>query len=88
VLAVHVSNKHLNLTPVVKLIAASLRKDARLVDTEDEPNDVFGSTWVLVGASKAFFEGTLMRSAAVPVPAPQHMRMWTDDYSNLFQILK
>jgi hypothetical protein len=88
VLAVHVSNKHLDLTPVVKLAAASLRKEARLVDTEDEENDVFGSTWVLVTASGGFFDRPLMRTAAVAVPLPRRMRMWTDDYSNLFQILK
>jgi SAM-dependent methyltransferase len=88
VLAVHVSNKHLDLTPVVKLSAASLQKDARLVDTEDEANDVFGSTWVLVTSSANFFDGPLMRTAAVAVPPPHKTRMWTDDYSNLFQILK
>jgi SAM-dependent methyltransferase len=88
VLAVHVSNKHLDLTPVVKLGADSLGKDARLVDTEDEANDVFGSTWVLVTSSPGFFDGPLMRQAAVAVPMPHKMRMWTDDYSNLFQILK
>jgi len=83
-----VSNKHLNLTPVVKLAAASLQKDARLVDTEDEENDVFGSTWVLVTSSTGFFDRPLMRTAAVAVPLPRKTRMWTDDYSNLFQILK
>jgi SAM-dependent methyltransferase len=88
VLAVHVSNKHLDLTPVVKLAAESLRKDARLVDTEDEANDVFGSTWVLVTSGAGFFDGPLMRTAAVEVPMPRKKRMWTDDYSNLFQILK
>jgi SAM-dependent methyltransferase len=88
VLAVHVSNKHLDLTPVVKLAAASLGKDARMVDTEDEANDVFGSTWVLVTSSAGFFDRPLMRTAAVAVPLPHKIRMWTDDYSNLFQILK
>jgi hypothetical protein len=72
----------------VKLAAESLRKDARLVDTEDEANDVFGSTWVLVTSGAGFFDGPLMRTAAVEVPMPRKKRMWTDDYSNLFQILK
>jgi SAM-dependent methyltransferase len=88
VLAVHVSNKHLDLTPVVKLAARSLQKDARLIDTEDEEHDVFGSTWVLVTASASFFDGPLMRTVAAAVPLPRKVRMWTDDYSNLFQILK
>jgi SAM-dependent methyltransferase len=88
VLAVHVSNKHLNLTPVVKLAAASLGKEVRMVDTEDEENDVFGSTWVLVTSSTGFLDGPLMRTAGHAVALPGKMRMWTDDYSNLFQILK
>jgi len=49
---------------------------------------VFGSTWVLVTASASFFDGALMRTVAAAVPLPRKMRMWTDDYSNLFQILK
>ncbi len=88
VVAVHVSNKHLDLTPVVKLIAASLHKDARVIDTEDEQNQVFGATWVLVASKPSYFDGELVRSAAVGIPMPRNMRIWTDDYSNLFQILK
>jgi hypothetical protein len=70
------------------LAAASLGKEVRMVDTEDEENDVFGSTWVLVTSSTGFFDGPLMRTAGHAVALPGNMRMWTDDYSNLFQILK
>jgi len=88
VLAVHVSNKYLDLTPVVKLAAMALGKDVRLVDTEDERNDVFGSTWVLVTGNPAFFETPLLRSVVLRVPKSDSVRLWTDDYSNLFRILK
>jgi hypothetical protein len=88
VLAVHVSNKHLDLTPVVKLAAVSLQKDVRLVDTEDEPDDVFGSTWMLVTGAPNYFQQPLMRTAAIAVPRSDSVRLWTDDYSNLFRILK
>lgn len=88
VLAVHVSNSHLDLTPVVKLAAASLGKDARLVYTGDEGNEVFKASWVLVTSRAGFFDTPLLRTAADVVPLPQGMRIWTDDYSNLFQILK
>lgn len=88
VLAVHVSNKYLDLKPVVTLGAASLGKEARVVDTGDEAKDVFGSTWALVAGGGKFFDGPLMRiAAAAEKPSPQ-MRLWTDDYSNLFRILK
>ncbi|MGO4879829.1 MAG: fused MFS/spermidine synthase [Bryobacteraceae bacterium] len=87
VLAVHVSNSHLDLRPVVALAAAALGKTARVVDTGDEDNDVFGSTWVLVASCKSIFEKPLLRTA-VAAPASRQIRMWTDDYSNLFRILK
>jgi len=88
VLAVHVSNKHVDLRPVVGLAAASLGKQARVVDSADEDNEVFGATWVLVTADGQFFEGSLMRTATLDPPAPRAMRLWTDDYSNLFRILR
>jgi SAM-dependent methyltransferase len=88
VLAVHVSNKYLDLTPVVKVAAVSVGKDSRLVDTEDESNDVFGATWMLVTANSAFFDKPLLRTAAIAVPRSDRVRLWTDDYSNLFRILK
>jgi hypothetical protein len=88
VLAVHVSNKHLDLRPVVKMAAESLHKEARVIDTEDEANDVFGATWVLVTADRDFFDKPLLRGAAEPLGPGPHVRLWTDDYSNLFSILK
>jgi len=56
--------------------------------TDVYKRQVFGSSWVLVTSSAGFFDRPLMRTAAVAVPLPQNMRMWTDDYSNLFRILK
>jgi hypothetical protein len=89
VLAVHVSNKYLDLVPVVRLAADSLGKEARVVDTDDEDyNDIFGATWVLVTARPDFFDKPLLRSAAAPAEGKPGLRLWTDDYSNLFQILK
>ena len=89
VLAVHVSNKHLDLQPVVKMAADSLQKEARVVDTEDEDDDeVFGATWVLVTADRDFFGKPLLGKAAAAMHSTRRVRLWTDDYSNLFRILK
>lgn len=89
VLAVHVSNKHLNLAPVVGMAASAFGKRAVVIDTnDDDDNAVFGATWVLVSSRAGFFDYPFIRSAATPVKPLPHLRMWTDDYSNLFQILK
>ena len=56
VLAVHISNRYLDLQPVVEGEAQSLGKLTRTFDTdEDESVDVFCATWVLVFAPAAGF---------------------------------
>jgi len=89
VLAVHVSNKHLALGPVVDMAAHALGKHDVLIDTDDdEDNAVFGATWVLVSARQSFFDYPFIFKAGTPVERNAGLRIWTDDYSNLFQILK
>ncbi len=88
-LAVHVSNKYLDLQPVVLMAADTLHLRAMVVDTSDEDNNaIFGATWVLVTARPELFESALLKPVAATMERKKSMRLWTDDYSNLFQILK
>jgi SAM-dependent methyltransferase/uncharacterized membrane protein YbaN (DUF454 family) len=89
ILAVHVSNKYLDLEPVVKRLADYLRKPARLTDDEgNEAEELFGSTWVLVTSNQAFLDKPEVKKGVGDVQDRATLRMWTDDYSNLFRILK
>src|SRR5262249_9177470 len=88
VLAVHISNRYLDLQPVVESEAAVLGKQTRIIDTEDElTSDVFAATWVLVFAPDSGFNPPEFADSA-DIKSRRKIRMWTDDYSNLFQILK
>ncbi len=89
ILAVHVSNKYLDLKPVVGRSAESAGKRAVVVDTEDEEESgVYGATWILVSGDTRFFERPALKEAVETLAAREDMRPWTDDYSNLFRILK
>jgi spermidine synthase len=89
VLAVHVSNRFLDLQPVVKKLAESLGKTAVLIDTDDvQDTELFGSTWVLVTSNQTFLETPSVKAASEKPADRPNMRLWTDGYSNLFQILK
>lgn len=89
ILAVHVSNKYLNLPPVVEKAAVTLKKASVMVDTdEDEEATCFGCTWILLSGDTTRFEKKDFCAGSAPVPYQAGLRMWTDDYSNLFQILK
>ena len=88
VLAVHVSNRYLNLEPVVHLAAESMGKKTVFISSEeDASSDVFTSDWVLVTSRPGFLENEPIKSAASEPAARPHIRMWTDDYSNLWQIV-
>jgi hypothetical protein len=88
ILAVHVSNRYLDLQPVLLGESRATGKLARVVDTEDDDTqDVFGATWVLLVSPDAGFTPTEISSSA-EIGSKRTVRLWTDDYSNLFQILK
>lgn len=88
VLAVHVSNKYLALEPVVWHLAGALGKKAVTIENdEDVDNNIFLADWVLVGAHSEFFEEPEIKGAAVK-PEKVRGRLWTDDYSSLFGLIK
>ena len=90
VLAVHVSNRYLTLAPVVALAAKEFGKTAKMVSFEtDERNETeeTDSDWVLVSSRPGFFDNPELKVAHDIKPIPG-LRMWTDDYSNLYKILR
>ncbi len=89
VLAVHVSNKYLALAPIVALAAAEEGKQAEMVsyggnDVDEESS----SDWVLVTSGRGFFDAPEMRGAAAAIEGIEGLRLWTDDYSGLWRILR
>jgi SAM-dependent methyltransferase len=90
IVAFHVSNRFLNLVPVVKRIAAENGAHAVLIDDEpDEADQRSRSDWVLVSRSKAALGAPeIIDHHPEEIEDPANWRTWTDDYSNLIQILK
>jgi SAM-dependent methyltransferase/MFS family permease len=92
IVAFHVSNRFLNLVPVVARLAKEHGAHVVLVrDDPDEEEDYRRSRtdWVLVSRDPAALarEAIVERGGAAPEDRPE-WRTWTDDYSNLIQILK
>jgi len=86
-LAVHVTNKHLELAPVVKLLASDAHAHSRLIINSDEQERaIYFSDWVIVTRSDGLDKKLAYLSS--PIRGSERLRMWTDDYSNLFTIVK
>jgi len=89
IVAFHVSNRHLDLKPVVAQIAARAgMKTIWISNEEDTKKDVWRSDWVLVTNNRAFLERQDIASATSKFTIPRTLRLWTDDYNSLLPIFK
>ena len=89
VLAVHISNRYLDLQPVVQAAAARLNKEAWcVVSPPDHEKGIYRATWILLGSHAGFCGREEIRQAGWPLAASSKQRSWTDDFSSLFPLLK
>ncbi|MBN9658457.1 MAG: fused MFS/spermidine synthase [Acidobacteria bacterium] len=88
-LAVHISNRYIDLKPVLERAANSIGKYALVVETDDDEEEkCYGTTWVLITGNKDLLERPEFKKAGeAPKPAPW-LPVWTDDYSNIYKVLK
>jgi SAM-dependent methyltransferase len=87
VLAVHVTNRYVDLAPVVAQAAAAAGQQARLIAiAADMDHGVAHSRWVLATDRKALFLQPELAGAR-PVTVPHGLKPWTDDYSALWSVL-
>jgi len=90
VLALHLSNRYLDLAPVGAAGAALFRRTARQVlDPGQEAMATNPTDWLLVTDDPALFQAQAFRQADLRVPAvPPGFRPWTDAFSNLVRVLR
>ncbi len=87
ILAIHISNRYLDLAPVVFRAAAEIGFNAMLVsDSGDEDVGGSASSWVLLTKSSDIFSQVAFEGANSEPPLALS-RPWTDDYSSIFPVL-
>lgn len=86
ILAVHTTNKHLRLAPVVQRLADHYGlRTARVASGGDERELICASEWMLLSRD----EGSLGALPSSPMTEPRSQMsipLWTDHHSSLFQI--
>ncbi len=89
ILAVHTSNTYLNLAPVVKLLAEDANYPVRLVASDEDASRMISSAdWVLVTRNQEFLNKPDTSAGSEAIQVPAHVRLWTDGYNSLFEILR
>jgi hypothetical protein len=89
IVAFHVSNRYINLEPVVAAIAADAGLRAVSVHSHgDDQNGLYYADWILVTANQVFLGQPEIINNGFPTPLQAGVRLWTDNYSSVFPLLK
>jgi hypothetical protein len=91
ILAFNITNRYLDLSPVVAEAAAANGFTGIVVDDAGEEQDYYSpSSWILLSRAPAIFEHPNFHDkfAVTQLKRKPGFRGWTDDYSNIVQILQ
>ena len=89
IIAAHITNLHLDLQPVFWQIANEYDLSMVRIEYEGDDDGGYASHWILLARDPALLASPAIRERAVDLSGySTDLRLWTDDYSNLFQILK
>lgn len=96
ILAVHVSNRHLDLAPIVHRLCAERGSAAVLIDLQWErgergaTHETAPSQWVLAADCEAVLQREVIATSATPwaVDSLARVPLWTDEFSSLFSAMK
>ncbi|WP_286264866.1 spermidine synthase [Thalassotalea atypica] len=89
VLALHISNTHLDLKALTRTLAKSIDKQAVYFKSEANDENTNDAEWVLITNNQQFLSTYKVKKLITPWPESSNKTLlWTDDYSNLFSVLK
>jgi len=88
IIAFHLTNRFLDLIPVVKQLADAQHLFSVLIADEGDEGVASRSDWVLLSDREASLQVPQITEAASALPARENLRLWTDDFNNIVQIIK
>jgi len=89
IIAAHITNLHLDLQPVFWQLAQYYDLSMARVNYPGDSNGGYASHWILLSRNPALLTTPAIQEHSVDLTGySTNIKLWTDDYSNLFQILK
>ena len=88
IIAFHITNRYLDLAPVVQKLADAAELYAVLVADDGAGQMASRSDWVLLSDSKAALEKEPIDEASEAITQRPGWRLWTDDFNNIVEVIK
>jgi hypothetical protein len=90
VVALHISNRYLNLKPVVRRIAQDLGLHTAYINDPERADAPLhaSSDWVLLSKSRAMLDVPALSDYASELPPADARHLWTDAFSNVTRVIR
>lgn len=89
VIAVNISNRYLDLLPVLNQVANHFGLQSAYIRSQGDKKITADAQWVLLSQNEEFIQQpAITRADSMKGTSIKIIRPWTDDYSNLLDVLK
>jgi hypothetical protein len=89
IMAIHVSNRYFDLALEVYRLADEFNLSTALIEDRGDGIQSYDSVWMLLTRERDFLDLPVIAArAAQRPPIPARVPVWTDDFSNLLQVLR
>lgn len=90
VLAIHITNHYLDLRPLVSGMAMRAGYQYLLVQSQASTDDLgrYRADWALLSKNREFLQQPILQKAKSASATPAKAIVWTDEFSNMFRLLK
>lgn len=88
VLALHVSNRYLDLLPVVAKLAQALKLESLVVDADRRDDWSAASLWVLLSTDPSALRIDTVGAKTSPFAIEQTGPLWTDEFTSLWGLVE
>jgi hypothetical protein len=86
IIAIHISNRYIDFEPVFQAVVKHFDMKGIVVETLKKKH--YNSKWVLITRNNAFLADPHVDSAGRGLKKSKEIKLWTDEYNSLWQVLK
>jgi spermidine synthase len=89
ILLLHISNRYLDLAPVLAELTYESGLAGRICDDEEDTAiEKYGSTWVVLARTEADLGSLADSKSWQKIERRKNVKVWTDDFSNILSVFK
>jgi spermidine synthase len=88
IIAVHITNTYFDLRPVLQRVAEHFKLRFAMLHTDGDGSVTTYSDWVLLSRDPTLVDSLPGATGKLGSPLKPKFALWTDDYSNLFSVLR